>query len=814
MKSLKRTLSLVLVLVMVLGLFGVASATNFTDDAKIQYKEAVDVMTGIEAINGYTDGSFNPTGTITRAEAAKLVAYTILGKNVASQLPVTKSSFTDVGTDYAWAIPSIEYLVGKNIINGIGGGLFDPEGKITGYEIAKMLLVANGFGKNGEYVGDGWDLQVAIDANRENVNLFAGRAANAGKLSDAATREEAALYCFNAIQYSPSGSSSEQIYGIKGWKVETVGGKETLVPEYGWIDVPVVAKDSIMAAVYPTLKNTTKGEDGFGRPATVWTYTAKNTVISKTTAAPVAVFTKAFTQHDLYKALGAAASDITMTVNSIAAQTSNTKIAAVKNSTTTITGSGNGVITEIYKTSAGLSAVQIIPTFAKVTNVTATNATSTHGAYNTYTVGALSGKVYTTVVDKEDDVNTAVITGSVAKGSPVLYYQDGDGVLYIQAVGTVSGLLTSITSQGIITIGSTQTAKAAAYAGAEPVINAKQEQTYFVDSFGYLLGVKEAASTDGQVAMVLGIDSYSELKDGKIVTSYAAKIANADGTVSTVTTTKEDYNKMPGIVGTTHAYTVNAKGVYTFKADVAGTEVKSITTKNATLAAGLYANNLTKFVVANYTTDPDDSTKRVPTGTVTVYTGINNVPTYANLSAARALDLSKPADTVAEVVFIGDDINKTATNTYIYVLGTYTDTAAGRVWNTIENGTASTLTTATSVVIGDEATKLQAKTLYAQIVVAADGTVTATKATTDIDMIGNVGNLLFTSTNGGGNYGYVSGKTIADTTPVITISTENGTASVGTAADLVVPVSGGTDNIYVVYNPQNANAVAAVYILV
>ena len=84
MKSLNRTLSLVLVLVMVFGLFGVASAkTSFTDDTAIQYQTAVGVMTGIGAINGLTDGTFNPTGTITREDAAKLVCYTVLGATTA-----------------------------------------------------------------------------------------------------------------------------------------------------------------------------------------------------------------------------------------------------------------------------------------------------------------------------------------------------------------------------------------------------------------------------------------------------------------------------------------------------------------------------------------------------------------------------------------------------------------------------------------------------------------------------------------------------------------------------------------------------------
>ena len=53
MKSLNRTLSLVLVLVMVFGLFGVASAA-FTDTSASNYTQAINVMAGTGVINGTT----------------------------------------------------------------------------------------------------------------------------------------------------------------------------------------------------------------------------------------------------------------------------------------------------------------------------------------------------------------------------------------------------------------------------------------------------------------------------------------------------------------------------------------------------------------------------------------------------------------------------------------------------------------------------------------------------------------------------------------------------------------------------------------
>ncbi|MDD3348007.1 S-layer homology domain-containing protein, partial [Oscillibacter sp.] len=81
----KKFLSLVLALVMTMSLVTIsAGAEDFTDSNKINYKEAVDVISALDVVDGYTDGTFNPSATLTRGAASKIICNLILGPTTAS----------------------------------------------------------------------------------------------------------------------------------------------------------------------------------------------------------------------------------------------------------------------------------------------------------------------------------------------------------------------------------------------------------------------------------------------------------------------------------------------------------------------------------------------------------------------------------------------------------------------------------------------------------------------------------------------------------------------------------------------------------
>ena len=90
MRNLKRTLSLVMAMALIVGMMVVSASavsSDFNDSAEITNTEAVDVMTAIGVFEGTDKGAFNPTGILTREQAAKIVAVMLLGEEDSLDLP-------------------------------------------------------------------------------------------------------------------------------------------------------------------------------------------------------------------------------------------------------------------------------------------------------------------------------------------------------------------------------------------------------------------------------------------------------------------------------------------------------------------------------------------------------------------------------------------------------------------------------------------------------------------------------------------------------------------------------------------------------
>ena len=147
MKNLKKVLALVLAFACAFTMFAGAA---FTDSADFKVKtEVVDTLVQLGVINGYTDGSFKPNDTVTRAEMAKMIYVLRTGNSDASAYNDDYSTFTDIKGH--WARGYVKYCQSLGIIAGQSATKFAPDQTVTAQEAAKMLLVTLGY--NAEKAG-------------------------------------------------------------------------------------------------------------------------------------------------------------------------------------------------------------------------------------------------------------------------------------------------------------------------------------------------------------------------------------------------------------------------------------------------------------------------------------------------------------------------------------------------------------------------------------------------------------------------------------------------------------------------------------
>ena len=189
--NLKKVLALVLAFACAFTMFAGAA---FTDQADIKVdSDVVDTLVSLGVIEGFEDGSFQPNGTVTRAQMAKMIYVLRTGNSDASAYNDDKTSFTDIGTH--WARGYIKYCQSLNIIAGKSTTKFDPNGNVTAQEAAKMLLVTLGYdAQKAGLVGAGWASKTNALADEngllENVNT---------SFTAACPRQYAAQLIYNAI---------------------------------------------------------------------------------------------------------------------------------------------------------------------------------------------------------------------------------------------------------------------------------------------------------------------------------------------------------------------------------------------------------------------------------------------------------------------------------------------------------------------------------------------------------------------------------------------------------------------------------------
>jgi prenyltransferase beta subunit len=99
------------------------------------YEYVIDLVAN-GVIRGYPNGSFKPDNFVDRGEFTSLI---INGLGYHNDSANQKMIFNDVSVDN-WAYKYMSIAFNKGIINGRSKEIFDPYGKITGAELATMLV--------------------------------------------------------------------------------------------------------------------------------------------------------------------------------------------------------------------------------------------------------------------------------------------------------------------------------------------------------------------------------------------------------------------------------------------------------------------------------------------------------------------------------------------------------------------------------------------------------------------------------------------------------------------------------------------------
>lgn len=715
-RALSLAMASIMVLGMMVVGAGAVSYDDFSDKDKIVNDDAVSMLVELNVINGKDDGSFDPEGIVTRAEMAKMICVVLNGGKDPSLGNVSNYTYTDTVGHWAAAYIEYCTTLGivagdgtgkfnpSNTVTGAEAAkmllvALGFKSEIEGFTGANWAVNVN-VRANQKGLFDELSINPSEGLTRDNAAQMVWNALDAGVVS----------YDYTLITDGSSITSSPTLIDNESktlltdkFKVAKVEGV-IVANENATSTGTAVEKEDVTVLLLTSDDADSKQDEGD-------TITLKTATAANLLGKSVTMFAKDWKNGAYQTVLG---NPVVSSDNMIATISANSDADDVKDALKdagikevskavlvenyvrnsdkvdgkdvdrTVSGmadvaalTGNGVEVTVISNDNDNKADFVIVTRMIAGKVSAYNAKGNDGdGYITVTAFPYTDKKTDKVAsiaaaDRISGAEFADIKGveDVAKDDIVLYYRVGD-TFYMEKAESVNITVTSTKGDDQIKDGS-DTYKASALStkfnddDAKTLVEAMDlddEVTLYLDNFGYVV-YTDATASDDDYMYIIGADA--SIRSG--FESLTIKAVLSDGSEVTA-----NVNKINGSKLSTYISNENIDDVEELYADVekqiatysmsgsnynitlrTKTTVAKIEKGRASLGNSTTANSTTIFAIG----DDDDDFK--------VYTGISNVPDVTS----DTMFCYKNSSNVAKFVVALDATTSDGDTNGIYILG-------------------------------------------------------------------------------------------------------------------------------------------------
>ena len=672
-RALSLAMASIMVLGMMVVGAGAVSYDDFSDKDKIVNDDAVSMLVELNVINGKDDGSFDPEGIVTRAEMAKMICVVLNGGKDPSLGNVSNYTYTDTVGHWAAAYIEYCTTLGivagdgtgkfnpSNTVTGAEAAkmllvALGFKSEIEGFTGANWAVNVN-VRANQKGLFDELSINPSEGLTRDNAAQMVWNALDAGVVS----------YDYTLITDGSSITSSPTLIDNESktlltdkFKVAKLEGV-IVANENATSTGTAVEKEDVTVLLLTSDDADSKQDEGdtitlktataanlLGKSVTMFAKDWKNGAYQTVLGNPVvssdnmiATISEDSDADDVKDALKDAGikevSKAVLVQNFIRATDKDDKELTISGMADVAKLTGNGIEVTVISNDNDNKADFVIVTKMIAGKVSAYNAKGNDGD-GYITVTAL------TDIAKADQIagaEFADVKGSedLAKDDIVLYYRVGD-TFYAEKADSVNVTVTSTKGDDQIKDGS-NTYKASALSSKydddnntvlTTAVEPDDEVTLYLDNFGYVVYTDAVTAAD-EYMFITGSDASVKpgfesltikgvLSDGTEVTASVNKIDSKklssafEGLSGTIADKEEAAQKLVNNKIVTYTKTGEKYNI-TVKDDTKITQIQ----KNKANLGGATANSKTIFVIG----DKNDNYK--------VYTGIANVPNVTNKDA-------------------------------------------------------------------------------------------------------------------------------------------------------------------------------------